>query len=125
MSTGAGTPRLLDLSDPPGKLRAGVHFALEQVRELGLWMLRGVLLGAAVETFIPEDMFTHYLGGSSVLGLVAALAVAGLFSADSLGMLPWGQSLLVKGLGAGRAMILLIASVSTNVVPPVPARCVI
>jgi hypothetical protein len=33
------------------KLRAGVRFALEEVRELGLWMLLGVLLGTAVETF--------------------------------------------------------------------------
>jgi hypothetical protein len=31
-------------------------------------MLLGVLLGAAVETFIPEETFTHYLGGTSVLG---------------------------------------------------------
>ena len=64
------------------KLRAGVRFALEQVRELGLWMLLGVLLGTAVEMFIPEDTFTHYLGGSSLLGLVAALVVAGLFPAQ-------------------------------------------
>ena len=42
------------------KLRAGVRFALEQVRELGLWMLCGVLLGTAVETFIPQDTFTHW-----------------------------------------------------------------
>jgi uncharacterized membrane protein YraQ (UPF0718 family) len=111
----AGAPRLLDLSDPLGKLRAGVRFALEQVRELGPWMLLGVVLGAAVETFIPEDTFTHYLGGTSLLGLGAALVVAGLFSADSLGMLPWVQSLLAKGLGAGSAMILLIAGVGTNV----------
>jgi uncharacterized membrane protein YraQ (UPF0718 family) len=97
------------------KLRAGVRFALEQVRELGLWMLLGVVLGAAVETFIPEDVFTRYLGGSSLLGLLAALVVAGLFSVDSPGMLPWVQSLLAKGLGAGSAMILLIAGVGTNV----------
>jgi uncharacterized membrane protein YraQ (UPF0718 family) len=111
----AGAPRLLDFSDPLGKLRAGVGFALEQMRELGPWMLLGVVLGAAVETFIPEDTFTHYLGGTSLLGLGAALVVAGLFSADSLGMLPWVQSLLGKGLGAGSAMILLIAGVGTNV----------
>lgn len=60
-------------------------------------MLLGVLLGAAVETFVPEDVFTRYLGGTSLLGLLAALVVAGLFSADSLGMLPWVQSLLAKG----------------------------
>ena len=114
-STIPAPPHLVDLSDPVGKLRAGLHFARDQVRELGAWMLLGVVLGAAVETFIPEDLFTRYLGGTSLLGPVAALVVAGLFSADSLGMLPWVQALLAKGLGAGSAMILLIAGVGTNV----------
>jgi len=109
------TSHLFDLTDPWGKLRAGVRFALDSLRELGPWMLFGVVLGAAIETFVPEETFTHYLGGTSLLGLLAALVVAGLFSADSLGTLPWVQSLLVKGLGAGSAMTLLVAGVGTNV----------
>jgi uncharacterized membrane protein YraQ (UPF0718 family) len=78
-------------------------------------MLLGMLLGVADETFIPEDVFTRYLGGTSLLGLLAALVVAGHFSADSLGMRPWVRPLPAKGLGAGSAMILLIAAVGTNV----------
>ena len=124
----ASTSRLYDVSDPLGKLRAGVQFALESLRELGPWMLVGVLLGAAVETFVPEDTFTHYLGGTSLLGLLAALVVATIFSADSLGTLPWVQSLLAKGLDAGSAMTLLVAGVGTNVstlgpVAQVMGRC--
>ncbi len=110
-----GVPRLFDLTDPWGKLRGGVSFALASLRELGPWMLFGVVLGAAIETFVPEETFTHYLGGTSLLGLLAALVVAGLFSADSLGTLPWVQSLLGKGLGAGSAMVLLVAGVGTNI----------
>jgi uncharacterized protein len=74
-----------------------------------------VLLGAAVETFVPEDTVTRYLGGSNLPGLLAALVVATLLSADSLGTLPWVQALLAKGLGAGSAMTLLVAGVGTNV----------
>jgi len=106
---------LLDLSDPAGKLRAGVRFALDSLRELGPWMIAGVVLGAAIETFVPEETFTRYLGGTSLLGLLAALVLAAAFSADSLGTLPWVQSLLSKGLGTGSAMALLVAGVGTNV----------
>jgi uncharacterized membrane protein YraQ (UPF0718 family) len=109
------SPKLFDFSDLTGKLRPGVAFALSMLRELGLWMVLGVLLGAAIETFVPEHLLTQYLGGASLLGLLAALVVAGIFSADSLGSLPWVQSLLTKGLGAGSAMILLVAGVGTNV----------
>ena len=114
-TSAAATPRLFDLTDPRGKLRAGVRFALDALRELGPWMLFGVVLGAAIETFVPEETFAHYLGGTSLLGLLAALVVAGLFSADSLGTLPWVQSLLTKGLGAGSTMTLLVAGVGTNI----------
>jgi uncharacterized protein len=109
------TPRLFDLTDSWGKLRTGLHFALDSLRELGPWMVVGVLLGAAVETFVPEETFTHYLGGASLLGLLAALVIAAIFSADSLGTLPWVQSLLAKGLGTGSAMTLLVAGVGTNI----------
>ncbi len=41
--------------------------------------------------------------------VVVGFVVAGILSVDSLGFLPWAQSLLTKGLGAGSAMILLVA----------------
>lgn len=110
-----GSAALFDFTDLPGKLRAGVRFAVDVLREIGPWMLAGVLLGAAVETFVPEEVFSHFLGGASLLGLLAALVVATIFSGDSLGSLPWVQSLLAKGLGTGSAMTLLVAGVGTNV----------
>jgi uncharacterized protein len=106
---------LFDFTDLPGKLRTGVRFAVDMLREIGPWMLAGVLLGAAAETFVPEEEFSRFLGGASLLGLLAALVVAIVFSGDSLGSLPWVQSLLAKGLGAGSAMTLLVAGVGTNV----------
>jgi uncharacterized membrane protein YraQ (UPF0718 family) len=106
--------RLFDLSHPVDKLRDGLRFTLDLLREVGPWIIAGVVIGAAVEAFVPEHVFTHYLGGASVLGLLAAIVVAGLFSADSLGTLPWVQSLVSKGLGPGSAMVLLVAGVGTN-----------
>jgi uncharacterized membrane protein YraQ (UPF0718 family) len=105
---------LVDLSNPIGKLHAAGEFTLDLLREVGPWIVAGVVIGAAVEAFVPEQVFSHYLGGASLIGLLAALIIAGLFSADSLGSLPWVQSLLGKGLGTGSAMVLLVAGVGTN-----------
>lgn len=112
-ATPASAP-LLDFSNPMGKFCAGVRFAVTSLREIGPWMAAGILIGAAIETFVPEGVFTRFLGGATLLGLLAALVVAGLFSGDSLGSLPWVKSLVFKGLGAGSAMILLVAGVGTN-----------
>lgn len=106
--------RLFDFSAPASKVREGLRFTVDLLREVGPWIIAGVVLGAAVEAFVPEHVFTHYLGGASLLGLLAAILVAGVFSADSLGTLPWVQSLLSKGLGPGSAMVLLVAGVGTN-----------
>jgi uncharacterized membrane protein YraQ (UPF0718 family) len=63
----------------------------------------------------PSHASAHYLDGTSLLGLLAALVVVGLFSADSLGTLSWVQLLLGNGLGDGSAMTLLVAGVGTNI----------
>jgi uncharacterized membrane protein YraQ (UPF0718 family) len=62
-------------------------------------------------------------GGINLPGLLADLVVATLFSADSLGTLPWVQALLAKGLGTGSAMSLLVAAVGTNVSTRTSGAC--
>ncbi len=91
-----------------------MRFAFDLLREIGPWIVVGVVVGAAVETFVPDTFIKQHMGGASVLSLLAALVLAGLFSTDSLGTLPWVQALLGKGLGAGSAMAFLVADVGTN-----------
>lgn len=115
--TGAPDPAhqpLLDLSNPKDKLRAGGRFAFDLLREIGPWMMAGILLGAAVEAAVPKGLVTTYLGKASLVGILMTLAIAGAFYTDSLASLPWVRTLLDKGLGAGSGMILLVAGVGTN-----------
>lgn len=106
---------MFDFSNPGKKVRAGAKFALDLLKELGPWILAGVLLGAAAEVAIPKDLVSTYLGKASLLGLLAALVVAGVFYTDSLATLPWVRTLLDKGLSAGSGMVLLVAGVGTNI----------
>lgn len=115
--TGATDPtreRLLDFSNPKEKVRSGARFAVDLLRELGPWIIAGILLGAAIEAIVPKELVTTYLGKASVLGILATLVIAGAFYTDSLASLPWVRTLLDKGLGAGSGMILLVAGVGTN-----------
>ncbi len=105
---------LLDLSNPREKVRSGARFAVDLLRELGPWMIGGILLGAMIEALVPKELVTTYLGKASLVGIVIALVIAGAFYTDSLASLPWVRTLLDKGLGAGSGMILLVAGVGTN-----------
>lgn len=106
--------QLLDLSNPARKASLAVRFAVDLLRELGPWMLGGVLLGAAVEAVVPKEFVTNYLGRASIVSSLVALAIAAAFYTDSLGLLPWVGTLLAKGLGVGSGMVLLVAGVGTN-----------
>jgi uncharacterized membrane protein YraQ (UPF0718 family) len=106
---------LLDFSRPTEKIISGARFALDLVRELGPWMLAGILLGVVLEAIVRKEIATGYLGKTSLVAVVLALVIAGAFYTDSLASLPWVRTLLDKGLGAGSGMILLVAGVGTNV----------
>jgi len=105
---------LLDVSNPQEKLRSGARFAFSLLRELGPWLIAGILLGAAIEGIVPKEAVTAYLGRASLVGILMTLVIAGAFYTDSLASLPWVRTLLDKGLGAGSGMILLVAGVGTN-----------
>jgi uncharacterized protein len=105
---------LLDFSNPREKARLGARFAVDLLRELGLWMIGGILLGAAIEATVPKELVTTYLGKASLAGIAVTLVLAGAFYTDSLASLPWVRTLLDKGLGAGSGMILLVVGVGTN-----------
>ncbi len=115
--TGAADPArrpLLDVSNPKEKVRSGARFAVDLLRELGPWMIAGILLGAAIEATAPKGLVTTYLGKASLVGILVTLVIAAAFYTDSLASLPWVRTLLDKGLGAGSGMILLVAGVGTN-----------
>lgn len=106
---------LIDFTNHRQKFRFALQFMLDLGREIGFWILIGVILGALVESFVPKRIFTAYLGGHHVIGLLSAIVMATIFYTDSLGSLPWVQSLLSKGLGSGSAVALLVAGVGTNI----------
>ncbi len=84
---------LLDLSNPGEKMRSGARFAVDLVRELGPWMIAGILLGAAIEAIVPKGLVTTYLGKASLVGILMTLVIAGAFYTDSLASLPWVRTL--------------------------------
>lgn len=110
-----GAERWWDFSNPRDKLRQALRTALGLLRELAPWIVAGAVLGAVVKDFVPGDWVLRYGAGASLAGVAAVVAIAGLLYTDSLGSLPWIHALRGKGLGAGNAMLLLVAGVGTNV----------
>ncbi|WP_287998549.1 permease, partial [Acidiphilium sp.] len=102
-----------DFSRPRDKFKIAWRNTWMLGRELLPWIFVGILLGATVKIWLPKTWLTH-LGSQGFKAPLLALVIASVLYTDSLGSLPMVKALLGKGLGAGNAMILLVAGVGTS-----------
>lgn len=79
------------------------------------WVVIGVLVSAALTTFIPQDFFGESIYTSGFLGLVIALLISLPMYACSTASVPIAAGLVHAGLPAGAALVYLVAGPATNV----------
>ncbi|NQU75266.1 MAG: SO_0444 family Cu/Zn efflux transporter [Planctomycetes bacterium] len=99
---------------PHGRLwRACHHGFVALPRDVGRSMLIGVLIAAAISTFVPESLLTKHLGG----GLLSMLAMM-LFGIPvyvcATASVPIAAVLIAKGVSPGAALVFLMTGPATN-----------
>lgn len=85
----------------------------EMVKDIGGWMVAGVMIAGIISYFVPSDFIRHYTGGeftSLLLMLVIGIPLYVCASAST----PIAASLLLKGLSPGAALVFLLAGPATN-----------
>lgn len=106
---------------PPGpppslghRLQAGLSYAFgELLRDIGRWLLLGILVAGILSALLPEDFFLRYLHQewlSLLLMLVAGIPLYICASAST----PVAAALVLKGLSPGAALVLLLVGPATN-----------
>jgi uncharacterized membrane protein YraQ (UPF0718 family) len=107
-------------SEPPvegslaKRMAAGVHYAFgELLKDIGGWLLIGVLVAGLVATLLPEDFFALFFehqAASLVLMLLVGIPLYMCASAST----PVAAALVLKGLSPGAALVFLLAGPATN-----------
>ncbi len=95
----------------PG-LRAGVAHGVEMVESIAGWLVVGVLVSAAITTFVPPAAFAALSGP---LGLLAVLALSLPLYVCATASVPIAAALVAGGFPAGAALVFLMAGPATNV----------
>jgi hypothetical protein len=94
-------------------VRERVRFAREQVadivRKVWLYVLGGVLIGAAIHNYIPADIITAILGQQNLFSVPIATFVGIPMYADIFGTLPIAEALVGKGVGLGTVLAFMMA----------------
>lgn len=77
------------------------------------WLLLGVLLAAAIRTFVPIDSFQTYFG-ATITGLGMTLIVATILEICSEGSTPIAADLVTRALAPGNGFAFLMTGVATD-----------
>lgn len=94
-------------------VRERVRFAREQVadivRKVWLYVLVGVLIGAAIHNYIPTDIISAILGQQNIFSVLIATFAGIPMYADIFGTLPIAEALVGKGVGLGTVLSFMMA----------------
>jgi hypothetical protein len=88
---------------------------VELARDMGKWMLLGVLLGGILTVAIPEDFLTRHLSQPALHFLIILVIAVPLYVCAT-GSIPIAAALIAKGFTPGAALVFLIAGPATNTV---------
>ncbi len=96
------------------RIKAGVTYAYgDLLKDIGGWLLLGVLIAGVVSTLIPDEFFTRWFANQNASLLVMLLVSIPLYMCASAST-PVAAALILKGLSPGAALVFLLAGPATN-----------
>jgi uncharacterized membrane protein YraQ (UPF0718 family)/copper chaperone CopZ len=112
----APSPSAATCAVPRPGLRGMVDHAVDLVRSIYGWLTVGVLVSAALTTFLPADAFAGMAtGGGLVLGFLGVLLVSIPLYVCATASVPIAAALVQAGMPTGAAMVFLMAGPATNI----------
>jgi uncharacterized membrane protein YraQ (UPF0718 family) len=99
-----------------GRLRSLVaglrHAVFDLLDDIAGWLLIGILLAAALETFVPANAMTQW--GSGLLPMLAILLISIPMYICATASTPVAASMLLAGISPGTVLVFLLAGPATN-----------
>lgn len=84
-------------------------FAWDTLKGISLYVLLGLIVGAAIHGYVPVEWLGKYLGEANPFAVpIASIAGAPIY-ANHVGVIPIIQALLLKGVPIGTALVLLMS----------------
>ncbi len=112
----AGTQQTFaPVSDEPRTWRDGLDHAVELLQVIWRWIVFGVVVSAALTTFVPTGSIAGSVLGSGPLAILAVLALSIPLYVCATASVPIAAGLVAAGLPTGAALVFLMAGPATNV----------
>lgn len=89
--------------------------AYDIVKDVVLYVIIGIGIGAAMHGYVPENFFGQYLGGGQWWTVPLAVIVAVPMYANAAGIVPVIQVFVAKGVPLGTAIAFMMATVGLSI----------
>ena len=98
---------------PKGKIHQALHYGFyELLKDISVWLTVGLILGAIIMYFVPDDLFFHL---SQNQGRLLIIAIGIPFYICASATTPIAAALMLKGMSPGTALLLLLLGPATNI----------
>ena len=96
----------------PSRLAEFWHAVIDLLDDIAGWPLIGILLAAALNTFVPASAIAQW--GSGLLPMLAILLISVPMYICATASTPVAASMLVAGISPGTVLVFLLAGPATN-----------
>lgn len=84
-------------------------YAVDTIKEIGLYVILGLIVGAFMHGYIPQEFFVKYLGSKNLFAVPMAAIIGIPIYANHNSVLPIVQVLLIKGVPVGTTLVMLMS----------------
>lgn len=89
-------------------------FAYSTVKSIWLYIIIGLLIGAGMHGYVPQELFVKYLGPDNPWAVPFAAVAGAPIYASHAGIVPIVQVLLMKGVPIGTALVFLMSTTAIS-----------
>lgn len=84
-------------------------YALSTIKDIGVYVILGLIVGAFMHGYIPHELFVKYLGSKNFFAVPLAALIGIPVYANHNSVLPIVQVLLMKGVPVGTTLVMLMS----------------
>ena len=101
---------------PPKTLRELLNFAIDDLlKMIWRWLFAGILISAAITTWLPKDFFQNYLSDNIFIAMLMVLLISLPMYVCATASVPIAAALVANGMPVGAALVFLMAGPASNV----------
>ncbi len=96
------------------RLRYALNEAVNLIKQIWLYIIIGVGVGAAIHGFVPQEWFLEHAGAGNLFAVPLAVILAVPLYSNVTGTIPVAEVLIAKGLPVGTTLAFIMSTVAIS-----------